>query len=85
MNDGAAAIDGFVSTAHVAGAQRISRALIAGFGLCEEAGFPLSERQQASLLTAALLGFDGFHAETEGLLRVEQLIADLNQRDLPGR
>ena len=76
-------IDGFAAAAQVAGAQRVARALTVGFGLCEEAGFPLSERQRISMLTAALLAFDGFQAETEGLLHIEQLLAGLARRDSP--
>jgi hypothetical protein len=51
--------------------------------MCEEAGFPVSERQRVSMLTAALLAFDGFHAESERLLQVEQLLSDLRFGDLP--
>jgi hypothetical protein len=78
------ALEGFASTAQVAGAERVARALTVGFALCDEAGFPLSERQRISMFTAALLGFDGFHAETEGLLNVEQFLAGLSHRDVPG-
>ena len=80
----AEALQGFAATAQVAGADRIARALTVGFALCDEAGFPLSERQQISMLTAALLAFDGFQAETERLLNVEQFLAGLSHRDSPG-
>ena len=63
-DDTAEALEGFASTAQVAGAERVARALTVGFALCDEAGFPLSERQRISMFTAALLGFDGFHAES---------------------
>ena len=76
-------LEGFATTAQVAAAQRVARALTVGFGLCDEAGFPLSERQRISMLAAALLGFDGFQAETEGLLGVEQLLAGLAHREAP--
>jgi hypothetical protein len=76
-------LDGFVSMTQVTGAERVAKALTAGFAMCEEAGFPVSERQRVSLLTAALLAFDGFHAETERLMQVEQLISDLRFGDLP--
>ena len=78
------ALEGFASTAQVAGAERVARALTVGFALCDEAGFPLSERQRISMFTAALLAFDGFQAETEGLMNVEQFLAGLTQRDEPG-
>jgi hypothetical protein len=78
------ALGGFVSMTQVTGAERLSRALTAGFAMCEEAGFPVSERQRVSMLTAALLAFDGFQAETERLLQVEQLLSDLRFGDLPG-
>jgi hypothetical protein len=51
--------------------------LTVGFGLCDEGGFPLNERQRTALLTAALLTFDGFQAETQGTLEVEALLAEL--------
>jgi len=67
--------------APVTGAERVAKALTAGFAMCDEAGFPVSERQRASMLTAALLAFDGFHAETERLMQVEQLISDIRFSD----
>lgn len=77
-DDAGQALEGFASTAQVAGAERVARALTVGFALCDEAGFPLSERQQISMFTAALLGFDGFQAETEGLLNVEHFLTGLS-------
>jgi hypothetical protein len=81
--ESARTLDGFVSSTQVAAAKRVAKALTAGFAMCEEAGFPLSERQRVSMLTAAFLAFDGFHAETERLLHVDQLISDLRFGDLP--
>jgi hypothetical protein len=69
--------EGAVSTAQVCGAGRVARLLVVGFGLCEEEGFPLSERQQIALLTAAFLSFDGFEHETRDMLDAERLLAAL--------
>jgi hypothetical protein len=74
-------IESFASTTQVAAAERLGRSLTVGFGLCDDAGFPLSERQKIAILTAALLGFDGFQVETQGLLTVDRLIADLGRPD----
>jgi hypothetical protein len=70
-------LEAVASTTAVATAERCARALTVGFGLCDEGGFPLNERQRTALLTAALLTFDGFQAETQGTLEVEALLAEL--------
>ena len=69
-------------TMQVVAAQRIAGLLILGFGLCEEGDIALNERQRISLLTAAMLEFDGVRAEIRGLLnqairRLERLEGDL--------
>jgi hypothetical protein len=69
--------EGAASTAQVGGAKRVARLLTAGFGFCEEEGFPLSERQQIALLTAAFLSFDGFEHETRDLIDVERMLGAL--------
>jgi hypothetical protein len=71
------ASEGPASTAQVAAAKRAARMLAVGFGLCEEEGFPLSERQQIALLTAAFLSFDGFEHETRDLFDVERVLGAL--------
>jgi hypothetical protein len=63
-------------TMQTVAAQRIASLLVLGFGLCEEAHVPLSERQRIALLTAALLEFDGVRAEIEGLLQIERLLSE---------
>ena len=83
-SDDSRVIESLASTTQVAAAERVARSLDTGFGLCDEAGCPLSERQRISLLTAALLGFDGFEVETRGQLGVERLIASLGQPDARG-
>jgi hypothetical protein len=74
-------VEGYVSTTQAAGAERLARSLTVGFGLCDEAGFPLSERQKIAMLTAALLGFDGFQSQAEDLLQIERLLLDLGRPD----
>ena len=69
--------EGAVSTAQVSSARRVARLLAVGFGLCEEEGFPLSERQQIALLTAAFLSFDGFEHETRDVLDAERVLGAL--------
>ena len=73
--------EGLVSTAQVGSARRLARMLTVGFGFCEEDGFPLSERQQIAMLTAALLAFDGFQLETRGMFDVERLLGKLAGRE----
>jgi hypothetical protein len=68
-------------TVHVVAAGRIARLVIAGFGLCDDCGFPLLERQKIALLTSALLEFDGVQQELEGLQRVEHLLEELRAAD----
>jgi hypothetical protein len=69
--------EGLVSTAQVGSAKRVARLLAVGFGLCEDEGYPLSERQQIALLTAAFLSFDGFEHETRDLLGIERVLGTL--------
>jgi hypothetical protein len=64
-------------TIQVLVAERVARLVVAGFGLCEECGVPLTERQKVALLTAALLELDGMRDEFAGLRRVERLLAEL--------
>jgi len=68
-------------TLYVVAAQRVARATVTGFGLCEESGHPLSDGQKVSLLTAAMLELDGMRDEIEGVVRVERLIAELRGLD----
>ena len=68
-------------TVHVVAAGRIARLVIASFGLCEDCGFPLLERQKIALITSALLEFDGVQQELEGLQRVEHLLEELRASD----
>jgi hypothetical protein len=70
-------------TVHVVVADRLARAVVATFGLCEDCGAPLAERQKIALCTAALLEFDGVQAEIDGLRRVERLLDGI--RDTDGR
>ena len=58
-------------------AERVARLVVGGFGLCEECGVPLGERQKIALLTAALLELDGVREEFAGLRRVERLLSEL--------
>ena len=67
----------FSESVHVVTADRIARFVVAGVGLCEQSGVPLSERQRVALLTAALLEFDGVQAEVDGLREVEHMLQEL--------
>jgi hypothetical protein len=65
------------STLQVVAAQRIAQATLTGFGLCEDCGLGLNERQKVALLTAAMLEVDGLRDELDGVLHVERLLAEL--------
>lgn len=69
--------DGVEATLHVVAAERVAQTTVSGFGLCEEYGEPLTQRQKVAFLTAALLELDGLHQELGGVLQVERLIAEL--------
>jgi hypothetical protein len=73
--------DGVEATIHVVAAQRVAQAAVTGFGLCEEGGHPLTERQKVAMLTAAMLELDGLHEEVEGVVRVERLVSELRGLD----
>jgi hypothetical protein len=67
----------------VVAVQRIAQATLTGFGLCEDCGLGLNERQKVALLTGAMLELGGLREELEGVLQVERLIAALEGSD-PG-
>lgn len=69
------------SALQVVAAQRIAQATLTGFGLCEDSGLALNERQKVALLTAAMLEVDGLQDELAGVLHVERLIAELGGFD----
>ncbi len=75
------ASEGIESTIQVVAAQRVAQATLTGFGLCEECGHPLTERQKVAILTAAMLELDGLHEELTGVVHVERLIAELRGID----
>jgi hypothetical protein len=58
------------STAQIAAAERIARALIVGFQLCADEHHPLNEIQQIELVKAALLVFDDFRGDVESQIRI---------------
>jgi hypothetical protein len=64
-------------TMQVVVAERVARLVVAGCGLCEESGVPLTERQKVAFLTAIVLELDGMRDELAGLRRVERLLAEL--------
>jgi hypothetical protein len=70
-------IENAVAAAQMVGAHRTARFLVAAFRACDQADAPLDERQQAALLTGALLEFDGFEAEVRGMLVVDRLLSSL--------
>jgi hypothetical protein len=64
------------SIAQVGAARELARTLTVGFGICDEEGFPLSERQMIALLTAALLGFDELRVETHEALTTDRALSE---------
>ena len=74
---------GCAGTAQVVAAQRVARQLVLGFELCADSGVPLSELQKIALFSAALLEFDGMHAEVEGRLQIDRLLGELHDLDDP--
>lgn len=73
--------EGVEGTLHVVVAQRMAQATVTGFAFCEECGHALTERQKVALLTASMLELDGLHEEVQGVVHVEQLIAELRGLD----
>jgi hypothetical protein len=70
-------------TVQVVAADRLARALVSGFALCEEAGVPLVDRQKVALFMGALLEFDGVEAEAEGLQQIERVLSEFRGSDGP--
>jgi hypothetical protein len=65
------------STLQVVATQRIARATVTGFNLCEESGVALADSQKVALLTAAMLEVDGLRDELDCIRHVERLIEGL--------
>ena len=62
-------------SAQVAAALKVARIIVTATTVAADAGEALNDRQQVALLTAALLEFDGYKVDVDGLLEVEQLLA----------
>jgi hypothetical protein len=73
--DNAHEVEHAAASAQVAAAVRLARIIVAAGTVCADSGAPLSDRQKVSLLTAALLEFDGNKAEVHGVLGLEELLA----------
>lgn len=74
----------YASIAEAAAADRLARALVTGFGLCEDEGYPLNEIQRIELVKSALVTLVGVRAEVERQIRVSEAIRALERDvDLP--
>ena len=62
------------SMAEAAAADRLATALVTGFGLCEDEGFPLNEIQRIELFKAALVALVDVRAEVARQIRVSAAI-----------
>jgi hypothetical protein len=69
--------DAALVAGQTAAAERLARAVVLAFDVCEEGGVPLSELQKVAILEAALLEFDGFEAELGSRAAVSELLRDL--------
>lgn len=73
--------NGRVETAVMAGkaeaAERLSRAIVLAFEVCDEGGVPLSDMQKIAIVEAALLEFDGVEAQLSSSTAVGELLRDL--------
>lgn len=61
-------------TAQVAAAERVARAIVVAFDVCDEVGKPLVQIQKIAIIEAALLEFDGFDAQLSSLARIGELL-----------
>ncbi|MCL4836443.1 MAG: hypothetical protein KJ058_00570 [Thermoanaerobaculia bacterium] len=67
--------DAAASIGLVLAAQRLAEALVCGFADCHTEGRPLTELQRKDITAAALLAFDGLHAELDAHVLLEQRLA----------
>jgi hypothetical protein len=68
-------IEHFAEAAQAATALRLSRVIVTATTIADDAGVPLNDRQKISLLTTALLEFDGLLAELRDVLELDRLLA----------
>jgi hypothetical protein len=73
-NGRASGVNGDLSIAKVAAAERFATAVVLGFEVCEDADAPLSQRQKIAVIEAALLEFDGLEAQLRSLASVSELL-----------
>ena len=66
------------SMAEAAAADRLATALVTGFGLCEDEGFPLNEIQRIELFKAALVALVDVRTEVARQVRVSQAIQSID-------
>ncbi|HET7856187.1 MAG TPA: hypothetical protein VFL41_06990 [Gaiellaceae bacterium] len=72
-----------ILSAQLAAAERLAKAIVLAFEVCEEGGVPLSQAQKVAVVEAALLEFDGLERNLESLTNVAALLRELG-RDEPG-
>ena len=70
-------VEPLVITAQLAAAERLARAIVLAFDVCEEGGVPLSQAQKVAVVEAALLEFDGLEASLDSLTSVAALIREV--------
>jgi hypothetical protein len=69
---------------HVEAAERLARATVSAFELCEGLGAPLTSAQKVALIEAGLLEFDGLEASLAAEARVDELLRSLLRDEPPG-
>ena len=75
---------GDVEAAQIEAAQRLARATVFAFELCETRGAPLTSAQKVALIEAGLLEFDGLEASLAAAARVDELLRSLLRDEPPG-
>ena len=65
--------------AEAAAAERLARALVTGFGLCEDEGYPLNEIQRIELFKAALLALVDVREEVARQIQVADALHALDR------
>ena len=66
-------------TAQVDAAERLARAIVFAFDVCDEDGVPLSQVQKVAIIEAALLEFDGHQAHLCSLASLDGVFRGLRR------
>jgi hypothetical protein len=77
-------IDRVANGSHVAAAERLARATVFAFELCDEQGTPLSHAQKVALVESALLEFDGLEASLTSQASLDAFLRSLLRDEPPG-